>query len=198
MGPPFSLAILFYELHLFTSFHRFNCNFVTKILDFRNTNAKKALLFFVFKRIWELFIMKKIVLYSVLFISLTSLAACQTTSSDEHAALSDITPASGQEMSCTDINQRIAKLDTIIAEADNAATTDHAVNGAGSIALQGAAMSGAGASIPFLGTALNVAGGATKMNAEQVKRRAERAETVRAQLVGLRLGKNCPALPETL
>lgn len=134
--------------------------------------------------------MKNIFLAGAAACVLLSTAACQTNSS-EGARLSAISPAAGKAMSCEDIAADIAAQDEIIEAAYGAQAADHAVNGGGSIALQGAMLSGAGSSVPFLGSALNVVGGAANMKAQAAERDAERAEKRRAQLVGLQQGKGC-------
>lgn len=99
--------------------------------------------------------------------------------------------AGDKDMSCAEIAVEMEELAAIETAAGNAETADTVTNAAGAAAIQGAAMSGAGSSIPFFGSIANVASAVTSSNARQAREDAEKAEKRMIKLETIADMKGC-------
>jgi hypothetical protein len=96
-----------------------------------------------------------------------------------------------QKMSCKEINSEKAKADEVIAKYEEVKSNSDLTNTASGAATNAAIYSGAGSSIPFLGSAMSLASGFASKDLATLERQAKEAEAQKNKLEGLAAGKGC-------
>jgi predicted small secreted protein len=131
---------------------------------------------------------------AALLVSLIAFTGCNTTGGSAGAPIQVNKIGDGQ-MTCDEIVAEINEMNEILGIAEGemrnaqvlGLTQDVAINAA----LYSGAAGAAGSSLPYVGSAINVAGSLNNMNKQQAEARAEAAFNRRSVLTGMYAAKGC-------
>jgi hypothetical protein len=128
-------------------------------------------------------------------LSAVLLSACNTTGSSGSTAAIQVNKMGDGSMTCEQIVAETNQMNQILGIAEgemrNAQMLGLTQGAAINAALYSGALSGAGSSLPYLGSALNVASSFNDMNQQQAEERAEAAFNRRSVLTGMYAAKGC-------
>ncbi|MDQ8193018.1 hypothetical protein QEH59_01175 [Coraliomargarita sp. SDUM461004] len=139
--------------------------------------------------------MKKKVIILVTVLSAVFFAGCNTTGSSGSAATIQVNKMGDGNMTCEQIVIETNQMNEILGIAEGEMRTAQMLgltqSAAVNAALYSGALAGAGSSLPYLGSAINMAGSLNQMNQQQAEERAEAAFNRRSVLTGMYAAKGC-------
>jgi len=127
--------------------------------------------------------------------AVAALTGCNTTGSSTSTSQIQVNKMSDGSMTCEQIVAETNEMNAILGIAEGemrqaetlGLTQDVAINAA----LYSGALAGAGSSLPYLGSAMQMASGLNQMNKQQAEERAKAAFNRRSVLTGMYAAKGC-------